>query len=116
MTLERDSLSMCTPLPHGCIRGSRFVGLVLVAPGLNGGRVAMGGGWIAEPLTGVTGTLSVMRTWRAAGQVSANQTFAGPSVTAYLWGLNMDVTSYWRLFLDVTGESWFASFRMGVGF
>ena len=116
VTLETDSTDACTPTIHGCLRGPRVVGLAVASPGLTGGRLAVGGAWIAEPLTGVGGVLSLLRTWGGEAQVAPNQTFVGPGASAYLFAFNVEVVSYWRLAGDATGESWFASFRMGIGF
>ena len=115
-TFERERESSCQPTVHGCVRGPRVVGLALAAPGLTGGRLAFGGAWIAEPLTGLAGTVSTLRTWGSAAQVEPNQSFVGPGVTAYLLGFNVAVTSYWRVAGDAPREAWFASFSMGVGF
>ena len=113
--IEADSARGCSRSPDPCSAEGRFVGLLLASPGLDGMRLSAGGGFLGEPLTGLTGTLSVLRTWRAPIQVDANQTFIGPGVNLVLTGMNVGFVSYWRVAGRAPWEDWFATISFGVG-
>ena len=111
---EQDSALGCT-FASRCQQPLRPVGLVTLTPGLDGLRVSAGGGVLAEPLIGLVGTVSVLRTWRAPVQVEANQTYVGPGVNLLFLGFNVGVTSYWRVAGRSPWQDWFAAFNIGLG-